>query len=176
MILGILAVSPPRFRYAVNQIALSGLLSIQSQSILSLGHLTVPMSTLAGFAVEQLISDAINKTLEEHFGPRPSVTQPATQPIAQPINQSIDQSIAQSITQYQPKQYKKEMEHTPSVEKKPGKHVVLRRISAVKSVAWEWPAVIHCWHAVIQWNEMTMKDGTIMVDCATIGMPRIGIG
>ena len=43
---------PPRFRYAVNQIALAGLLLIQSQSILSLGHLIVPISTLAGFAVE----------------------------------------------------------------------------------------------------------------------------
>ena len=36
--------------------------------------------------------------------------------------------------------------------------------------------MIHCWHAVVYWNEMTMKDGMIMVDCATNGMPRIGIG
>ena len=143
------------------------------------------MSTLAGFSAEQtssltnLISDAINKTLQEHFSPRQSITQPVTQSIAPPATQST--SHQKKRNQKTRQQYKKkaqaqrvtsqEVEHTLS--EKPSKHVVLQ---SVKSVAWERLAVIHCWHAVIQWNKMTMKDGMIMVDCATMGMPRIGIG
>ena len=68
-----------------------------------------------------------------------------------------------------------EVEHILSVEIKPGKHVVLQRTkSCVKLVAWEWLVVMYCWHAVNQWNELTMKDGMIMVK--PNGMPRIGIG
>ena len=133
-------------------------------------------------SLTKLISDAINKTLEEHFGPRQSITQPVTQSVAQPTTQSISHQ-KKKRNQKTREHYKKqaqaqaqrvtiqEVEHTPSVEKKPSKHVVLQRMS----VAWERLAIMDCWHAVIQWNKMTMKDG-MMVDCATIGMPRIGIG
>ena len=51
---------------------------------------------------------------------------------------------------------------------KPSKHVFLE---CIKPVPWDWSTTsLWCWHAVIQWNGMTMvRDGTS-------GMARIGIG
>ena len=119
-------------------------------------------------------------------------TQQSTQSASQPAKQPVTPSSKKKRNQKTRQQYKKkaqaqaqaqritirEVEHTPSVEKKSSKHVFLQRIikSGVKSAAWEWLAMMDCWHAVILWNEMTMKDGMIMVECAINGMPRIGIG
>ena len=69
-----------------------------------------------------------------------------------------------------------EVEHTPSVDEKPGKHVVLQRVkssirSSIKSNT-KALAVMHCWHAVIQRNEMNMKDRMV----ETKEMPRAGTG
>ena len=135
------------------------------------------MELIPGFSAQQtaalksLIDDVINKSFEKHFGPRQSI---ATPPQPQSISRKKKKRNEKTRQQYKKKAQAQaqhvtiqEVEYTRS-----SKHVFLQR-SGVKS-AWEWLAIMDCWHAVIQWNEMTMKDGMIMVQIN--GMPRIGIG
>ena len=123
--------------------------------------------------------------IRQEWAKQASQSPPAPQAPPQPISQQKKKRNQKTHDQYKRKRsqqvHMQEMEHTP--RKEPGKHVVLQRIKsiiksiiklAVKSVAWEWLAVMHCWHAVNQWNELTMKDGMIMVELN--GMPRTGIG
>ena len=124
-----------------------------------------------------IFQSTINKTILDFFGPQQSTTQ-STQSTSP---QSISQQKKKKRNQKTRLQYKRrnlgvtvqelehqELEHSAGAQSSDEaiKHVVLKAVA-------RWLAVA-CWHAVIQWNEMTRNE--TMDPYGSTKMPRHGIG